>query len=286
MGSSTVDPPEGFTLDPENPNNALAQAGTHGATQFGPFGRLAVDPRKMADVAAFAVNALTAPYFAAKRIMARGAVGPGDIDSTLARDALIAGPGALLPAFGRAEGVAAIGGKITPEAVVNHLAETPGVTVRQVKTAPGGTVYVKFDPPNPIRRGDAVPGVRIPAEGHRGRPPSPGERGGNYLDTGNPEQGVYAGTDATATMNEGGVPYSDPQALEAAIKWRTSSAPAGENWLVRPDQAPRGTKPLPPLESPPAPNLEGPDLSPDQLKLLAKGLPAGFVLDKRNALTD
>ena len=219
-------------------------------------------------------NIAIAPVEAARRIMERGPVHPDDVDSSLVSDALAAGPGALMPGAGRAVGgVGALGGRITPEAVIQHLEQTPGVTIRQVKTVgKDGTVYVKFDPPNPRQPGESVPTVRIPTDevAHRGRPPSAGELGGNYFDTGERWTENFRRPDPRAAINQGGQPYSDPAALEAALKWRTSAAPNGENWLVRPDQAPQGLRSV---ERPVLSQAEQPLADPNQLKLLSRGIP-------------
>lgn len=239
-----------------------------------------------------ASDVVTGPYHAAKRILQGSprTLSSDEPDYAVERDALIAGPGALvggsvprLAAGNAAKAELGVmggrGGRVTPEDVTRWMDEA-GVPVKRVSTHGEGTTYVQFEPPgNPVRPGDSAPTVRIPGDegGHVGRRPTTNEVG-NRFDTGH---GTDAGDgrrikDKRVLQNVSGEPYADPVALEAALKWRTSSAPPGESWLVSPDQAPRvpvarGQQKAPAPETPWAPD-------PNQLTLLAgNGRSAGIA---------
>lgn len=66
-------------------------------------------------------------------------------------------------------------------------------------------------------------------------------------------------------INESGMSYANPEALDAALKWRFSKAPRGGNWLIPEEMAPRTAQA-------PVPNQAPKQRSdPNQLKLLSGG---------------
>lgn len=115
-------------------------------------------------------------------------------------------------------------------------------------------------PHGPQERARSLPRtkVRVPDDGHTGIP-EPG-----LIDTAT-GGGAYA-TNGLNRFNAAGEPFSKPDALIDALKWATSSAPGGGNWLVAPGKEPRWARYA--KEGEPKAGKEQP--SPDQLKLLAK----------------
>lgn len=235
------------------------------------LGRLAIDPRRVQDMVSGIGNAMTGIYGNIKAAVEGEPLYP--------QQALELGPGMLVPVFGRAGGLGAAGGKLTPARVEQIMRELEYQNIRTELPKTGTTQYVRGDPPgNPPRSAADAPIVRVPADTHLGRPLS-GREVGNRFDTGTPDP-TRRKIDERAYLNQGGEPYSDPAALEAALRWRRGD-------LVSPDAAPRGTRHLPELEAAPKPAPEGADFHPKQLKLLSRGtgLPPGFVLDNDNAMS-
>jgi hypothetical protein len=140
---------------------------------------------------------------------------------------------------------------------VTGLLQSLGMEIRQVKKSKDGTVYIKFDDPNRPRltTGEgavtAVPSVRIPADGHAGRPPTVGEVGVLFDAASAP--GARTRLDPRTTQNESGQPYSDFRVLEAAMRSRFG----------------------PPRETPAATPGTG-EWTPRQLPLLEAGSVAGM----------
>lgn len=135
---------------------------------------------------------------------------------------------------------------------------------------PGETQYLRVsDPANP----NVSPlTVRVPADGHYGRPRPYTSEIGNFIDTGSRRKGARGGRargDPDTLQNEAGEKFTDWDVLTGAIKERFSKAPPDDLWLTPPGSAVR--KPPPdtlrfgPGEPPPDPR---------QLKLLSSGLPA------------
>ena len=143
--------------------------------------------------------------------------------------------------------------------------------VERVHTAAStNTRYVTVRDPN---GGESVT-IRIPGDSHLGNPDRAGPPG-QFFDTGSARQSPSSTRHRGGSIvNEGGERFSSPEALEAALKWRFPNqvARTGENFLVRPDQAPAGAGRTN-HQSPPRP-IEGADFSPDQPRLLAVGAPA------------
>lgn len=160
-------------------------------------------------------------------------------------------------------------GKIGPEEVAQMMRELGYENVRVAPAKTGDSTYVSGDPyGNQPRPGSPRPLVRIPADEHIGRP-ARGSEAGSRFDTGtspefrdNAPRQVPA--DERVTLNQGGEPYADPEALRAALEWRAGG-------LVRPDQAPRGVRQQPPLDTPAPEPRAGPDNLPGQGRLLASG---------------
>lgn len=159
------------------------------------------------------------------------------------------GPGEL-----RAEGegkplAAAAGARTEPlpmtEAVATWLRRATGQepTVQPAR-GPHQTDYVKL-PWTPAdraaQRAGHIPAtrVRVPSDGHS-HWPEPG-----VIDTAPPARRDFPEGKDLSRRNAGGEPYQNIDALEAALKWATSSSPGKvpgtpeANWLVREDQAPR-----------------------------------------------
>lgn len=87
----------------------LEKAGTRGATEFSGFGRLAVDPKKLADVAKKSIDIVSSPIMAFGRMWDRGGYIPGEQDDQGIKDAFEAasvtmGLGSLRVFAGRAAG--------------------------------------------------------------------------------------------------------------------------------------------------------------------------------------
>lgn len=130
-----------------------------------------------------------------------------------------------------------------------------------------GTTYVTIPEINPNTGRTENVHIRIPSDGHIGRP----ERlhtAHNRFDTGDvpPTHANFAnprGSSVEVTANSGGGRYTDLNNIIDALRWRFSRDPDGQ-FLVPPNQAPiRRTEPgvsyTPPLERP----------DPNQLRLLS-----------------
>lgn len=325
-----------------DPWGQFKRAGTQGATQFSGLGRLAVDPRKLADVAIAAGEMVAAPVRAAADILTNYNPGAENepLNEDIGRQGFVAGPGALSPGLLRAAGSGELGvaagrllkrvdaqklmremreagksdrqiaealnerfapildegeqvskgmvignrqrtelgamggagrhgGKIAPEDVAQMMRDLGYENVRVAPARTGDSTYVSGDPyGNQPRPGSPRPLVRIPADEHIGRP-ARGSEAGSRFDTGtSPEFRDSAPrqvpADERVTLNQGGEPYADPEALRAALEWRAGG-------LVRPDQAPRGVRQQPPLDTPAPEPSAGPDNLPGQGRLLASG---------------
>lgn len=93
MGSpSSIAPPDGFELDDQP--NAMRQG----------FGRLALSPGKLKDVAGVIGNAMSDVYGRIKRWEGDPSLPSSRGDTDIGADAVALGPGMLLPGFGRAAG--------------------------------------------------------------------------------------------------------------------------------------------------------------------------------------
>lgn len=103
--------------------------------------------------------------------------------------------------------------------------------------------------------------VRVPNDGHVGRPANSPREAHNRFDTGT-EPAYTAGytPDPRITQNRSGGSYSEPQNLFDALRWRFSRSPDGQ-FLIPESQAPMGRYPMEPMPQRIKP-------SPDQLKLL------------------
>jgi hypothetical protein len=177
-------------------------------------------------------------------------------------------------------------GKLSADDVAQIMREHQweNIRVRPAQHEADSAYVVGHPPGNPPRSnmrgsmGDDTPMVRIPEDDHIGRPLR-GAEPGSRVDLGT-DPNMASGPrrsriDDRALLNQAGEPYANPDAFRGWVKWR-----GGE--LVSPDQAPRGTYELPPMEVKPAPEPAGPIKDPRQLKLLSGGLPPGFVLDEQN----
>jgi hypothetical protein len=163
--------------------------------------------------------------------------------------------------------------KILPQDVLKFLKDA-GVPARKFE-ASTGTEYVQFKDPN-VPKGaqppviNEPPVVRIPKDGHSARPATDAQVA-NRFDTAPPHKKFWRFS--APTENRGGGSYEDWENLAAALKWRTSRSPDGQ-FLIRPDQEPRGAR----YSGAPKPEPDaGPDLSPDQLKLLGSLAPAELI---------
>lgn len=156
---------------------------------------------------------------------------------------------------------------VTPELVENWMKEA-GIPITQNKVASGGTSYLKGYPPgNPPRPGENLTTVRIPTdEGlHRGRPPRASEAGGNYFDTGAQWSKGFKDRSPYGVQNASGEPYSNPQNLFDALRWRFSADPEGK-FLVPPGKEPMGG----PVRKTAAPQMPIPP-DPNQMQLALSG---------------
>lgn len=160
----------------------------------------------------------------------------------------------------------------TAEQVVVMLKEmgAKGISVRRGSTKSGKdeTLYIDFE------RGDhrAMPTtIRIPKPGRsdHGITAHEGEVGRVFDMTRSPT------ANPRFAENAGMGPLADIDNLREVVKWRLSKSPDGQ-WLVSPDHAPSATRRLP-GEPRPAPPAEGPDLHPDQLRLLSGGVPVASL---------
>lgn len=151
---------------------------------------------------------------------------------------------------------------------VENWAKDSGVPIRNVREMGNDkTQYMELGTEN-LPKGDGpYPKVRIPTDENKhvaariGMPEI-----GSLFDTGwGPlKQGAYNSRAEYVTTNKAGMSYSNPEAMDAALKWRTHKAPFGGNWLVPEEMAPRfPTKPTPEVVP------QSPD--PNQLKLLSQG---------------
>lgn len=107
------------------------------------------------------------------------------------------------------------------------------------------TKYIKLE--GQKRPGDKDVTVRIPQDEarHFGSDVKRSEIG-NLFDTGlgsqKPSTGAnirYRPRNEYTRINQSAMPYAQPEALDAALKWRLSKAPHGGNWLIPEDMAPR-----------------------------------------------
>lgn len=208
---------------------------------------------------------------AANWIEGRPEIGP----DTIAPLGLAAVGGMMAPrgALGAMGGGA---NRMTAEDVANLMRSLNYERVRVDAPKTGNTLYVRGEPPgNPPRSGADTPTVRVPDDGHLGRPASGGEVGNRY-DTGSPDaeriKPINKLTDHRPYRNAGGDLYADPEALEGVLKWRRGD-------LVSPDQAPSRTKlakDARPEQTPREPE-GGPINHPDQIQLLTAALTAPLI---------
>lgn len=162
---------------------------------------------------------------------------------------------------------------------ITNFLKDAGVPITSVKQAGGGTTYVKFRNPHGEQWGTPQSQVRFanPADPHLGRNARPNEIG-RYFDTS--PNATTRKPDPVTTVNSGGEPYTNPEALKDALKWATSSAPRGQNWLVSPDRAPISIhQQVENMSKIPASPQIGPIKDPNQLDLLSKGMPGGLPLN-------
>lgn len=201
---------------------------------------------------------------------------PGTEDAEGVRLAFDAAGGAMAGGALAARPAASLGaGGILPREVISWL-QRAGVPIEKIEKASTGSTYVKMRDPNAAK---GAPGskveVRVPPEdGHGGRLLPKDVKPGNYFDTTPEAPRKQFDSIMAPRVNQGGEQYSNPDALFDALKWRTSRSPDGQ-FLVSPDRAPSVTRNV--REAPkPAGPVEGPDLTPEQLKLLAGGDPAAL----------
>lgn len=162
--------------------------------------------------------------------------------------------------------------------IVNWLADS-NVPITNIETR-GNTHYItaRDNAGRPVW-------VRIPNDGHAGRPINNAEVGSRF-DMGDrlpssPERPPTPGhvIDPRATANISGQPYSNTDTLIQALQARLSAAPGNRNWLTPPDVAPVFRQHLEP--TPPAPTGFGRQLNldmdaprvPPPLNPLTKGGP-------------
>ena len=136
------------------------------------------------------------------------------------------------------------------------------IPVRNIHRAPQtGTEYIRMVPPGGERPNtpiSQIPSVRIPGDEHLGFPRTASEIP-NLYDTGTlspPNRPNYIPPTAS---NISGRPYSDPANLYDALRWRFSRSPDGQ-FLIAPDQAPRGVIVRPTPEPPARPDPNQMDL--------------------------
>lgn len=207
----------------------------------GSFGRLAVDPAKLMDVAKGVGHMVTEITDAAGRIMRDYRPGSGEFGDEQVRDSLVAGPGALLPGFARAAGGGVAGelGVMGSGATRANVADTiawlheANVPIKNVKVrGKDQTVYIEVED----NAGKRVK-IRIPTDAaeHIGTPRLQ-EKPGEFFDT---AAMPAKAKDVTPQMvNESGEPYRNAAVLEDALKWRLQRAPPGEQVLTPPGRAP------------------------------------------------
>lgn len=136
--------------------------------------------------------------------------------------------------------------KPVDEQWVRNWAKEANVPIKDVRGS--DTKYMRLEPDNPPLPGQKYPTVRIPQDEnlHITTRVKPSEIG-NYFDTGiglskpggqsiSPSR---IGRAESVLINESGMPYANPEAMDAALKWRLNKAPQGKNWLISEDMAPR-----------------------------------------------
>lgn len=220
---------------------------------------------------------LSDPFEAAQTLMSEGGqYRPGDGDAEGVGLAFQAAGGAMAGGSLAARPAASLGaGGILPREVISWL-HRAGVPIEKVETASTGSTYVKMRDPNAAK---GTPGskveVRVPPEdGHGGRLLPKDVKPGNYFDTTPEAPRKQFDSIMAPRVNQGGEQYSNTDALFDVLKWRTSRSPDGQ-FLVSPDRAPSVTRHAREAPKPSGP-VEGPDLTPEQLKLLAGGDPAAL----------
>jgi hypothetical protein len=147
-------------------------------------------------------------------------------------------------------------GKVSYDQLKNFLqrSNVPIVSEKHIR----GTDYLKYQSPyGPTTpgSGNAVPTIRFPSDEHIGYPPSP-QHVGNLMDMGTMPSNKFGKSNLETTTNVSGEHVSDPDVAKDILKYRTSSAPPGENWLIPPDRAPwpRPQRPTPQQPGTPDPN--------------------------------
>lgn len=195
--------------------------------------------------------------------------------------------------------------KPVDQAWVKNWAKEADVPITSIKNPSRKATYIELEPLNHPRFNSEIPTVRVPKDynRHSGHPIS-NSRAGSFFDTGygnipqevhgmmgpfskkNSELNRYVNPDLNRApkeiglVNEAGMSYAHPEALDAALKWRLHKAPPNNpidppgsgNWLIPEEMAPRlPTKSLP----------EPPKIPPDprQLKLLSGGFTPAQILE-------
>jgi len=161
---------------------------------------------------------------------------------------------------------------VTPK-WLEEWAKDANVPINKIREANTGTKYINLK--NPHGGPEVI--VRMPTdEGrHIATQVRPNEIG-RFFDTGTGHYFPGKGNEIfnrpeSSLINQGGVSYAQPQALEDALTLATSSARYGKNWLRSPDAAPRLPNKPTVVDAPIPPD-------PRQLKLLSGGYtPADII---------
>ena len=131
-----------------------------------------------------------------------------------------------------------VAGKVTVEKVTSWL-KSVGIKNVEVKTHEGGTKYLYFTDPdnaNALSR-NGLTEIRIPDDGHAGRPLRKNEFGGGRIDTGDRPGSIQGYPVRDASLNASGETYSTMAELLDALKWRLSKSHDGQ-FLVPPGREP------------------------------------------------
>lgn len=160
--------------------------------------------------------------------------------------------------------------KPVDEAWVTNWAKEAGVPIKDIRGQ--DTKYMRLEPDSPVRPGEKHPTVRLPqdAERHIGTKLTNPEIGnlfdtgtGPRLSSGKAIEDKHLRQIEPSIVNQSGMSYANPEALDAALKWRLHKAPNEGNWLIPEEMAPK----LPTKKAPAEPMPEPPNS--DQLKLFA-----------------
>jgi len=155
---------------------------------------------------------------------------------------------------------------------VENWLERAGVNYTTKVKGKQQTAYIEPNPVNPPMQRSHQPIVRVPRDEHMGHPPKNPEIG-NKVDTGiapplqstmdhpgqmNPARRFWSrpgqkgghlaplsAPSEHSLINQSNMSYAHPEAMDAFLKYRLSTAPDKGNWLIPPNMAPKQLPPRP-----------------------------------------